>query len=120
MCALSACFFHLSSYKIPCWHFLQGASYWLHIPKQEDNQYGNADEAGDAIKIADADHQQIGSIVRQSARHVACHCQFHEEQLSGSKSFLLWFGGMAGGAASIDLRSNIDLPERKGEAECEL
>ena len=34
--------------------------------------------------------------------------------------FLLWFGGMAGGSASIDLRSDIDLPERKGEATGEL
>ena len=42
------------------------------------------------------------------------------KQLSGSKPFPLWFGGMAGGSASIDLRSNIDLPERKGYAECEL
>ncbi len=34
--------------------------------------------------------------------------------------FSLWFGGMAGGSASIDLRSDIDLPEGKGDAECEL
>lgn len=42
------------------------------------------------------------------------------KQSAGSKPFSLWFGGMAGWSASIDLRSNIDLPERKGYAECEL
>ena len=73
MCALSACFFHLSSYKIPCWHFLQGASYRLNIPKQEDEQYGKTDDTSDTIEIPDADHQQIGGIVGQTARHVVCH-----------------------------------------------
>ena len=73
MCALSACFFHLSSYKIPCWHFFQGASYWLHIPKQEDNQYGKTDDTSNAIEVPDTEHQKIGSIVGQAARHVVCH-----------------------------------------------
>ncbi len=61
------------SYKVPGWHLLQGTSHGLYIPEQEDDQYGNADETGDAIEIPDAEHQKIGGIVGQAARHVVCH-----------------------------------------------
>lgn len=43
--------------------FLQRTSYRLDIPQQEDKQYGNADQTGDAIELTDADHQELSSIV---------------------------------------------------------
>ena len=54
---------HFTSHEIPCRHFLQRTSYRLNIPQQEDEQYRNANQTGDAIELTDADHQKIGSIV---------------------------------------------------------
>lgn len=65
--------FHFTSHEVPSRHFLQRTSYRLNIPQQKDKQYGNADQTGDAIELTDADHQKIGSIVGQTARHVVCH-----------------------------------------------
>ena len=65
--------FHFTPHEIPCWHFFQRASYRLNIPQQEDEQYGNANQASDTIELADADHQELSSIVGQPSRHIVCH-----------------------------------------------
>ena len=65
--------FHFTSHEVPCRHFLQRTSYRLNIPQQEDEQYGNADQTGDAVELTDADHQKLSSIVGQPSRQIISH-----------------------------------------------
>lgn len=60
-------FLHPLTHEVPGWHLFEGTSHGLYIPEQEDEQYGNANETGDAIEIPDAEHQKIGGIVGQAS-----------------------------------------------------
>ena len=66
--------FHFTSHEVPCLHFLQRTSYRLNIPQQEDEQYGNADQTGDAVELTDVEHALDAEIAgKNEEQHIHQH-----------------------------------------------